>query len=90
MRLRPPALASEAPSRIAAPRSIARATSAQASLRTRSASRRDSSPSSAFGKGAKQHVGNDEAEHVVAEKFEPLVAAGAVARAGSAEMCVSA
>ena len=35
---------------IAAPRSIARATSAQVSLRTRSARRRDSSPSSAFGK----------------------------------------
>ena len=30
--------------------------------------------------GAKQHVGNDEAEHVVAEKFEPLVGGGAIAR----------
>ena len=45
----PPALDSEEPSRIASPSSIARATSAQASRRTRSASRRDSSPSSAFG-----------------------------------------
>ena len=38
------------PSRSAAPRSIARATSAQVSCRTRSARRRDSSPSSPFGK----------------------------------------
>src|SRR5262249_16477305 len=30
--------------------------------------------------GAKQHVGDDEAEHVIAEKFEPLVGGGAVAR----------
>ena len=82
MRPRPPALFSEAPSRIAAPRSIARATSAQASLRTRSASRRDSSPSSALRKGAEQHVGDDEAEHMVAEEFEPLIAAGAIARPG--------
>ena len=52
MRDRPPALISEAPSRSAAPRSIARATSAQVSRRTRSASRRDNSPSSALGKAA--------------------------------------
>ena len=32
-------------------------------------------------KGAKQHVGNDEAEHVVAKKLETLVAADAAARA---------
>ena len=32
-------------------------------------------------KSAKQHVGNDEAEHVIAKELEPLVAAGAVARA---------
>src|SRR5262249_37492148 len=49
-RLRPPALLSEAPSLMASPSPIKRATSAQASLRTRSASRRDSSPSSARGK----------------------------------------
>src|SRR5262249_28490605 len=30
--------------------------------------------------GAKQHVRDDEAEHMVAEKFEPLVGGGAVAR----------
>src|SRR5262249_14124171 len=34
-----------------------------------------------LGKGAKEHVGDDEAEHVVAEKFEALVTAGAIARA---------
>jgi len=33
-------------------------------------------------KGAKQHVGDYEAEHVVAEKFEPLIAAGAIAHTG--------
>ncbi len=33
-------------------------------------------------KRAEQHVGDDQPEHVVAEKFEPLIAAGAVARAG--------
>ena len=32
-----------------------------------------------LGKGAKQHVGDDKPEHVVAEEFEPLIAAGAVA-----------
>jgi hypothetical protein len=56
------------------------ATSAQLSLRTRSASRFDSSPSSAFGKGAIQHVGHDQPEHVIAEKFEALVAVAALAR----------
>ena len=35
-----------------------------------------------LGEGAKQHVGDDEAEHMVAEKLQPLIAAGAVARAG--------
>src|SRR5580704_10674683 len=34
-----------------------------------------------FREGAKQHVGNYQAEHVVAEEFQPLVAAGAVATA---------
>ena len=34
-----------------------------------------------FGIGAVQHVGNHQAEHVVAEEFEALIAAGAVARA---------
>ena len=43
-------LDSDVPSRNASPRSIARATSAQVSRRTRSASRRDSSPSSPLGK----------------------------------------
>ena len=32
----------------------------------------------------------DQAEHMVAEKFEPLIAVGAVAPPDSAEMCVSA
>ena len=32
-----------------------------------------------LGKGAKQHVGDDQPEHVVAEKFEPLIAVGAAA-----------
>ena len=41
-------------------------------------------------KGAKQHVGDDQPEHMVAEKFEPLVAVAARLRAAfSAEMCVS-
>ena len=31
--------------------------------------------------GPVQHVGYDKAEHVIAEKFEPLIAAGAIARA---------
>ena len=31
-------------------------------------------------KGAIQHVGDDQPEHVVAEKFEPLIAVGALAR----------
>ena len=43
-----------------------------------------------LGKGAEQHVGNDQAEHVVAEEFQPLIAAGAVARPLSAEIWVSA
>jgi len=60
---------------MAAPRSILRATSAQASLRTRSASRRDNSPSSALTNARKQHVGNDQTEDVIAEKFEALIAA---------------
>src|SRR5262249_24299824 len=34
------------------------------------------------GKCAKLHVGHREAEHVVTEKFQPLVGAGTVARAG--------
>ena len=79
MRRRPPACDSELPSLSAGPRSIARATSAQVSLRTRSASRRDSSPSFALRKSAVQHVGDDEAEHVIAEKFQPLIAGRAIA-----------
>src|SRR5262245_23751784 len=35
-----------------------------------------------LGEGAKQHVGHHEPEHVIAEKLEPLVGAGAVARTG--------
>ena len=30
-------------------------------------------------KGAKEHVGNDKAEHVIAKELEPLIAAGSVA-----------
>ena len=59
----------------------ARATSAQVSLRTRSASRRESSPSLAVREGAEQHLGDGQAEHVVAQELEPLVAAGRIARA---------
>ena len=33
-------------------------------------------------KGAIQHVGDDQPEHMVAEEFQALVAVGAVARAG--------
>ncbi len=40
--------------------------------------------------GAKQHVGDDEAEHVVAEEFQPLVAAARSLGFFSAETCVSA
>ena len=32
-----------------------------------------------LGKGAKQHVGDDQPEHVVAEELQPLIAVGAVA-----------
>ena len=35
-----------------------------------------------LGKGTKQHVRHDEAEHMIAEKFEALVGAGAIAGAG--------
>ena len=35
-----------------------------------------------LGKGAEQHVGDDQTQHVVAEEFQALVGAGAVARAG--------
>src|SRR5580700_5198823 len=34
-----------------------------------------------FGEGAEQHVGNHQAEHMIAEELEPLIGAGAVARA---------
>ena len=72
---------------IAAPRSIARATSAQVSRRTRSASRRDSSPSSPRGKARNSMSEIDEPEHVVAEEFEPLVAAAApLLRRGGRDM----
>ena len=47
--------------------------------RTRSASRRDSSPSSALGKARNSMSEMIKPEHVVAEEFEPLIAAGAAA-----------
>ena len=38
-----------------------------------------------------EHVGNDQAEHMVAEEFQPLIAVGAGGAApASAEICVSA
>ena len=58
-------------------------------VRTRSASRRDSSPSSAFGKARNSMSETTRPEHMVAEKFEPLIAAAAVARP-SARRCGSA
>ena len=36
-----------------------------------------------LGEGAVEHVGDDQPEHVVAEKFQPLVACGAIVRAAS-------
>ena len=82
VRLRPPALFSDAPSLIAAPSSIA-----TRHVRAGLLAHEIGEPARHFAfvglrKGAKQHVGHDQAEHMVAEKFEPLIAAGAVARSG--------
>ena len=71
---RPPDCASPPPRRIASPRSSAIATSAQVSLRTSAVRRCDSSPSVGVGKGLEQHLGDDQAEHAVAEEFEALIA----------------
>ena len=79
-----PAPAPTAPSLMSSSSPSDLATSAQLSLRTRSASRFDNSPSSAFGKGAVQHVGDDQSEHVIAEEFQPLIAVAALALQASA------
>ena len=77
MRRRPPAFDSELPSRSAAPRSI-RARHVRAGL----APHQVGEPARqlalvAARKGAVEHVRDREPEHVVAEKFEPLIAAAA-------------
>ena len=80
--MRPPALASEAPSRIAAPSSIVRA-----DIRARFLADEVGEATRHFSfvglrERAKQHVGDHEAEHVIAEKFQPLIGAGTIAGAG--------
>ena len=82
VRLRPPALASEAPSRIAAPSSIVRADVRARFLAHEIGQAARHFPFVGLGESAEQHVGDHEAEHVIAEKFEPLIGAGAVAGAG--------
>ena len=82
VRPRPPALLSDAPSLIAPPRSI---DARHLGARFLAHEIGEAARHFAFvglRKGAKQHVGHDEAEHMIAEEFEPLIAAGAVARAG--------
>ena len=65
------------------PTSQASATSAQVSRRTRSARRRDISPSARFGESAEQHLGDGEAQHPVAQELQALVAAACRARRGA-------
>jgi len=84
LRRRAPAPAPTAPSFMSSVNPSDLATSAQLSLRTRSASRFDISPSSAFGERPIQHVGHDQTEHVIAEELQALVAIAALALGFSA------
>ena len=82
MRPRPPALTSDAPSLIARPEVDGSADVGASLLAHEVGEATRHFPFIGLGEGAKQHVGDDEAEHVIAKEFEPLVGAGAVARAG--------
>ena len=80
-RVRAPALASDDPSRIAATE-IDRARDLGAGF----LAHQIGEPARqlafvGFRKGAEQHVGNDQTEHMIAEKLQALIAAGAIARA---------
>ncbi len=74
-------MASDAPTRIAAPRSIARAIFGAGFLAHQIGEPARQLAFVGLGESAIEHVGNHQTEHVVAEEFEPLVAAGAIARA---------